>query len=39
MKGKTINGAIDCATMSVSKLAEIKYPREAAVKLTRRIAT
>ena len=39
MKGKTINGAMDWATISLSKLAEMKYPNDAAVKLTSSIAT
>jgi hypothetical protein len=30
IKGKTIKGAIDCATISSSKLEDIKYPIEAA---------
>ena len=39
MNGKTINGAIDCATISLSKLADMKYPNEADVRLIIRIAT
>jgi hypothetical protein len=39
INGKAINGAIDYATISSSKVADMKYPIEAAVRQTNKRTT